>query len=147
MGTTLAPNYANLFVDWFKRKAIAGYPLKPLVWKRFIDYFFCIWTHGEQALEDFKNYLNSIHDTIKFTYEFSQSQIDFLDTTIKFDQDNKLITTIYNKPIDTHLYLEHSSSHPQSVLQKGPYRQYLRLRRICTLDSDFKTNAHKLSTI
>ena len=75
----------------------------------------------------------------------SYTQIDFLDMTVKFGEDRELITTFYNKPTDTHLYLEHSSAHPNSILTKGPYRQYLRLRRICSLDTDFEQNAKKLT--
>ena len=75
----------------------------------------------------------------------SHTQIDFLDTTVKFGPDRELITTLYNKPTDTHLYLEHSSAHHQSVLTKGPYGQYLRLRRICSLDIDFEANAKKVT--
>ena len=145
MGTALAPNYANLFMDRFETKALKGYPLKPLVWKRFIDDIFCIWTHGEESFIDFMKYMNSIHPTIKFTHEVSKYSIDFLDTTVKLNDNRELITTLYNKPTDTHLYLEYSSAHPKNVMDKGPYGQYLRLRRICSLDSDFELNAHKLT--
>ena len=145
MGTSLAPNYANLFMDRFETKALEGYPLKPLTWKRFIDDIFMVWTHGEDSLNKFIEYLNSLHETIKFTHEVSYTQIDFLDTTVKFGQNRELITTLYNKPTDTHLYLEHSSAHPNSILTKGPYGQYLRLRRICSLDTDFELNAYKLT--
>ena len=144
MGTSLAPNYANLFMDRFETKALAGFPLKPLTWKRFIDDCFMVWTHGEESLKNFIEYLNSLHPTIKFTHEMSYTHIDFLDTTVKFDSNRGLITTLFNKPTDTHLYLEYSSAHPQSVLTKGPFGQY-RLRRICTLDSDFEANAKKLT--
>ena len=44
MGTALTPNYANLFMDRFETKALDNYPLKPLIWKRFIDDIFLIWT-------------------------------------------------------------------------------------------------------
>ena len=145
MGTSLAPNYANLFMDRLEIKALAGYPQKPLTWKRFIDDIFLVRTHGEESLKKFFDYLNSLHDTIKFTHEMSYTNIDFLDTTVKVGHDRGLITTLFNKPTDTHLYLEYSSAHPQSVLTKGPFGQYLRLRRICTLDCDFEANAKKLS--
>ena len=115
MGTSLAPNYANLFMDRFETKALAGYPLKPLTWKRFIDDIFLVWTHGEESLKKFIDYLNSLPDTIKFTHEMSYTQIDFLDTTIKFGQDRGLITTLFNKPTDTHLYLEYSSAHYRTL--------------------------------
>ena len=67
MDMALAPNYANLFMDKFRTKTLEQYPLKPLIWKRFIDDIFMIWTHGEQELHKFVEYLNSIHPTIKFT--------------------------------------------------------------------------------
>ena len=31
---------------------------------------------------------------------------------------------LYNKHIDTHLYLEYSSAHPSTVPEKGTYGQY-----------------------
>ena len=144
-GTSLAPNYVNLFMDRFETTALAGFPQKPLTWKQFIDDIFLVWTHGEESLKNFIDYLNSLHETIKFTHEMSYTNIDFLDTTVKFGQNRELITTLFNKPTDTHLYLEYSSAHPQSVLTKGPFGQYLRLRRICTLDCDFEANAKKLT--
>ena len=51
---------------------------------------------------------------------------------------------MYNKPTDTHLYLHYTSAHPSSVMNKSPYGQFLRLRRICTLDEDYQKNADKL---
>ena len=62
MGTSLAPNYANLFMDRLETKALAGFAQKPLTWKRFIDDIFLVWTHGEQSLKNFIDYLNSLHD-------------------------------------------------------------------------------------
>ena len=94
--------------------------IKPLVWKRFIHDIFMVWTHGEGSLNHFIEYLISLHESIKFTHEFSYSDINFLDTTVKFNVNRELITTLYNKPTDTHLYLEYSSAHPSNVLEKGP---------------------------
>ena len=104
MGTSLAPNYANLFMDRFETKALAGYHLKPLTWLRFIDDIFIIWTHGQDSLLEFINYLNSLHPFIKLTHEFSHSSINFLDTTVKFNQEREFIATLYNKPTDTYIY-------------------------------------------
>ena len=145
MDTALAPNYANLFMDRFETKALANFPQKPLIWKRFIGDVFLIWTHGEDSFKEFVNYLNSLHQTIKFTSESSTERMNFLDTTVKLDKDRNLITTLYNKPTDTHLFLDYTSAHPSTVTSKGPYGQYLRLRRICSLDQDFEENADKLT--
>ena len=79
MGTLLAPNYGNLVMDRFETRALAGYHLKPLIWKRFIDDVFMIWTHCKDSLKKFIiEFLNSLHLTIKFTHEFGITSIDFL---------------------------------------------------------------------
>ena len=144
MGTALAPNYANLFMGKFETKALANYHLKPLIWKRFIDDIFIVWTHGQNELNKFVEYLNGLHTTIKFTSECSTKEVSFLDTTVSFDENNKLITALYNKPTDTHLYLHHTSAHPNSVMTKGPYGQFLRLRRICSKEEEYQENSRKL---
>ena len=98
-------------MDRFETKALANWPLKPLLWLRFIDDIWMVWTHGEDQLNEFITYLNSIHPTIKFTHESSLTHINFLDTTVKINQDRELYTTLYEKPTDTHLYLHYTSAH------------------------------------
>ena len=71
MGTKLAPSFANLFMGYFEDKFIYSYRLQPLLWKRFIDDIFFIWTHGEDELLTFVQHLNDCHQTIKFTLETS----------------------------------------------------------------------------
>ena len=43
--------------------------LQSLVWLRYIDNIFFIWTHGEQEIQTFLRSLNNFHTDIKFTYE------------------------------------------------------------------------------
>ena len=131
MGTKLAPSFANLFMGDFEEKFVETYHLQPFLWKRFIDDIFLIWTYGSKELEHFVHYLNTRHDTIKFTCESSQNSIDFLDITIKKSHDNYLETTLYCKPTDTHNYLLYSSEHPRHLLRGIPFSQLLRVRRIC----------------
>ena len=44
---------------------------------------------------------------------------------------------LYTKPTDTHNYLHFKSSHPGHTKRGGPYGQFLRIRRNCTLDEDY----------
>ena len=46
-------------------------------------------------------------------------------------------TTIYYKDTDTHTYLHHQPSHPSHCKKGLPHSQLLRLRRLCSEDSDF----------
>ena len=128
MGTAVAPNYANLFMDRFETKALENYPLKPLIWKRLIDDIFLIWTHGEDSLKDFVHYLNQLHPTIKFTSETSTESINFLGTTVKLDSSRHIITTLYNKPTDTHLFLYYSSAQKRSIWPISQVKEDLHTR-------------------
>ena len=40
MGTKMAPNYANLFMGALESKLLSLYPVKPLIWLRYIDHIF-----------------------------------------------------------------------------------------------------------
>ena len=88
MGTRMAPFYANLFMGNFEQLAIENAPVKPFVWWWYIDDIFVIWTEGEHNLKIFINYINSIHPTIKFTHEYSNSSnqsLPFLDVQVHLD--------------------------------------------------------------
>ena len=60
-------------------------PKKPIIWKRFIDDIFLVWTHTAQELEVFMDNLNSFHPTIKFTKEVNEYGLAFLDTFVYKD--------------------------------------------------------------
>ena len=141
MGTRLAPSLANLFMDRLERRMLDGYPLKPMVWFRFIDDIFYSWCHGENEHKKWLDHLNSQHEKIKFTAEWSKNQINFLDTTIKIDQSGKLIADLYKKPTDSNSYLNYNSAHPPNCKKSLPYSQLLRIKRICTKQTDFEKHA------
>ena len=71
MGNPCAPPLAILFLDHFETKALAASPLKPAFLARYIDDYAGIWTHGQQALEEFLTFMNSQHPNLSFTMEHS----------------------------------------------------------------------------
>ena len=143
MGTRVAPSLANLFMNSLENKMIQSYDKKPKVWLRYIDDIFYIWEHGEDELTKWLEHLNNFHKTIKFTNEWSHTKINFLDTTVKVNIDNKLYTDLYVKPTDTNSYLNYNSAHPPNCKNSLPYSQFLRIKRICTKDSDYLKNIEK----
>ncbi len=60
----------------------------------------------------------------------------FLDTKVII-KNNHIITDLYQKPTDSHNYLMYDSAHPQSCKDSIPYSQLLRIRWICSEESDF----------
>ena len=80
--------------------------------------------------------VNSFHPALKYTGEISDDSLSFLDIKISIEG-NDLCTSVYYKPTDSHSYLLYSSSHPSHVKNSIPFSQFLRLRRLCSDDSDF----------
>ena len=143
MGTRMAPAFANLFMGEFERKVLEGYVDKPFLWLRYIDDILMVWTQGNEKLDSFIAYLNSIHPTIKFTSERSTTSIPFFDVKILLEN-GKIETDLYCKPTDKHQYflVLHSSSHPYHTKKSIPTA--LRLRRICSKDEFFDTRSTEL---
>ena len=59
MGTKMAPSYANLFMGFVEQDLLSRSAKKPLVWFRYIDDIFFIWTHGQEALDEFLQFCNN----------------------------------------------------------------------------------------
>ena len=77
------------------------------MWLRYLDESFCIWIQGYQNLNELFHYINSLHPTIKFTMDYSITEINFLGVTVT-KVCNKLETDLYCKPNDTHQHLTHN---------------------------------------
>ena len=86
MGSPCSPNYANLFMGKFEEDFVYNNnPFSTLIrcWFRFIDDVFCIFTGTSDQLQEFKSYINSRMQAIKFTLEHSLESISFLDVVVK----------------------------------------------------------------
>jgi hypothetical protein len=75
MGTKMAPAYANLFMGTLEPKLISKAADKIQMWK------IIIWTGSDTQLEEYMSKINSIHPTIKFTYESDDQELTFLYVT------------------------------------------------------------------
>ena len=144
MGTRLAPSYANLFMDYFERHHVYTYRIQPLLWRRYIDDIFMIWTENLTELQNFVDHLNQCIPSINFETNISESEINFLDVKVRI-KDNKITSSLYTKDTDTLSYLDYSSCHPVSCKKSIPYSQFLRLRRICSNEDDFVLQCKKLA--
>ena len=146
MGTRMAPTYANLYMGYLENELLDKSPLKPLVWKRYIDDIFFLWTHGVNKLNDFLQQCNSFDPHIKFEQTFSPTTIPFLDVHVII-KEGKIETDLYTKPTDTHQYLNWTSYHPRHTKTAIPYSLALRLRRICPNDHYFENRVKDLHNI
>ena len=143
IGTKFAPPYACLFMDRVETEFLNKELIKPWVWLRYIDDIFFVWTAGERQLQLFLERLNSFHPDLKFTHEMSKSSVNFLDLVVKLEG-NELVTDLYCKPTDCHQFLEYNSAHPIHTKRSIVYSQGLRIKRLCTKESDFEKHSKEM---
>ena len=108
-----------------------------------IDDIFLIWNGTKTEFDDFFKKINECHPSIKFEYEMSKTEINFLDTTV-FKVDNKLRTKVYVEPTNRQSYLHSKSEHPNSTKKSIAYSQALRFNKICYNRSDLHNNCKRL---
>ena len=148
MGTRMAPSYANLFMAWLEGPLLSSSGSEDLLlWRRFIDDIFLVWKGTSASLTAFLNHLNTIHNTIKFTYTVHPSSVDFMDLTIykgpRFQGVGRLDVKPFFKAVNKFCYLHYSSSHPRTLfsgIAKGEFTRAARhstnllsYRETCTL--------------
>ena len=138
MGTKCAPSYVIIFMGKLESHFLATRQLVPLVWWRYIDDIFMICPHSIEELYSFLTGLNEVHPSIKFTSNFSQTHVSFLDVLITKDINGNLETGLYTKPTDAHLYLHYDPFHPLQQKKSIPFSQAIRLRRICSTPDRYR---------
>ena len=105
MGSLVSPIVANLYMEYFERKACST-ASTPRLWMRYVDDTFVI--QQEDQKQSFLDHINKVDPVIKFTVEDNQENgaIPFLDTLLKPEADNSLSITVYRKPMHTDQYLK-----------------------------------------
>ena len=149
----MAPNYANLFIDNFEQNLQRDYSqktgLSPLVWFRFSEDIFFIWTSNKDSFDHFiyftQNYSKSknMKSEIKSEIHLSIYEIHFLDVTVCLKH-GKLRTTLFTYRTHSYFHLNISSCHPSHVLKNMLKEQFTRLRRVCSRKSGNQLNSEVL---
>ena len=145
VGTKFAPPYACIFMDQVETDFLQTQKFQPLVWFRYIDDIFFIWTHGEENLREFLEEFNKFHPNIKFTHEFSEENVTFLDLNVKLSN-GSISTGLHIKPTDRHQYLHFSSAHPDHTKSSIIYSQALRVSRVCSFEEDYINHTKEMKS-
>ena len=146
MGSRLGPNYACLFVGHVDEQIFQQYPgKKPDLYKRYIDDIAGAASCSKNKLDNFAEFINNFHPSLKFTWAISDNQLPFLDLLLK-PTPQGLTTSIHYKETDSHSYITYTLSHPVRCKNSVPYSQFLRLRRICSDENDYKTKSKEMAS-
>ena len=72
IGANFAPPYACIYMDRVKQDFSETQELQPLLWLRFTDEIFFIWTHGKKELKKFMEKFNKLHvDGMQFHQQWN----------------------------------------------------------------------------
>ncbi len=135
MGSPVSAVVANLYMEFFDEEALNSAPVKPILWKRYVDDTFCIVRKGSE--KHLLDHLNSVRPSIKFTME---SEEDSKDCLLKRERvcDGMLTSTVYRKFTHTDRYL-HFKSHHLNHVKRGVVRcLYQRARRVTNMSENLK---------
>ena len=119
---------------------------KPELYRRYIDDCIGATSSTREDLNQFITAVNSFHPTLKYTWEIPDTSLAFLDIKVSIEG-NGLCTSVHYKPTDSHSYLLYSSSHPSRVKNSILYSQFLRLRRLCSDDSNFSLKSEEMCDV
>jgi hypothetical protein len=152
MGMSPAPTITNLYVAIYERDHII--PLVGvkyfLFYKRFIDDGFAVWLHDKDPTtnasnwNDFKACINAMG--LNWTFKSPRKKLTFMDMTIQVEGE-KIVTTIYAKPLALYQYIPPNSCHPHGVLTGLIFGQILWIyqhaltARTLTKNSPYSTHA------
>ncbi|XP_015118793.1 uncharacterized protein LOC107042307 [Diachasma alloeum] len=102
MCSPISPIIANIFMEHFENEVLKSAAQKPNMWFRYVDATFVIWPHGRSGLNQFLEFLNAQHPSIKFTMGIEQNGcLPFLDVLVLRNKDVTLAHQVYRKPTHT----------------------------------------------
>ena len=97
---------------------------------RYPNNYFVVWNGSTERLDSFHQFSNSSDEGLKFTMKIAKGSLCFLDLQISV-VNYKLVTTVYSKPNDRHLYLQSNSCHNPKAIDIIQKVVALRIRGIC----------------
>lgn len=141
MGRKYSPAYADIYMAEWEESAFQKCNLLPLLYLRYLDDIFGIWSGTQSDFEIFLAILNQHHPKIKLKCNLQLERVEFLDTQVFFvpiphSSDKKLATKVFFKETDRHALLHKSSYHPAHTFRGLIKSQLIRFHRICSYPDD-----------
>ena len=137
MGTPPAPPYATIYYGIHEKNFLPKHNKHVIFYKRFIDDVFGIWIPhpnpqtDAQLWDEFKKSMNAFPG-LTWEFEDPSDKVNFMDLSITI-QNRHVSTSLFEKPLNLHLYIPPHSAHPPGLL---PGIVHSTLFRIFTLCSD-----------
>ena len=111
MGSPVSAVIANMVMEDVEQRALATSPVKPFLWKRYVDDVISVVSGNE--VESLLSHLNSVEPSIQFTLEHEKDRhLPFIDLNVYRGEQGNSETSVYRKSTHTDNYLAFDSHHP-----------------------------------
>lgn len=140
MGAPPAPPWANLYYSICEERFLPRFSENLMDYSRFIDDVLGIWMITDAATNDatWNDFCQAMNDT-EFSLEWIVSplsqKVDYMDLTITI-QGDKLVTTLFEKASNFHLYIPPHSCHPPGLLRGMVFGMMNRIFTLCSSEDD-----------
>ena len=109
-------------------------------WQRFLGDCFLNWNTKIDTANNIVNILNSLHLSIKFEEYTNDTEVNYLDITIRKKENGKIMTDLFQKLTDSHHYIPFNSCNASQTKRNTPFNS---ARRICTIvDEETSIDEH-----
>ena len=150
MGNHLAPPMAIIFMSRLESLALSDFPLKPLLYRRYIDDCIIIWLFGVASFLRFVEHLNSRHPHIRFTADYTcpanSHTISYLNLSISCSS-GKLDWELFVKPSHSGVHLSYLSSLPLDTKIAVANNQFSRAIANSTTEDGRQRSIAKITTL
>ena len=140
MGSQASPEICDIVMYDLENRIIST-ERNILKWLRYRDDILLLYTGTKDELLGLVARLNKIHPFLKFTADFSYTEVTYLDLKIfkgpRFIKEHRLDTKIHTKTTETFQYLERSSAHPLATFKGFIKGEVIRYARLCNSETDF----------
>ena len=98
----------------------------------------------ETEAPHFVDWMNTLWEGLNFTYEWSNTEINYIDVKLVVTEDRRLETDRFVKPTNPQLFLHFKSNHPRSCFKGIVYGYALGVKMICSREEDVEKHMKKL---
>jgi hypothetical protein len=140
MGTPPAPPYATIYYAAHEEGLLQRHQSHLVYYKRFIDDVIGIYLRDPDPTVDednWKRLQTDMNGADGLEWEFSKRSqcVDFMDLTVSI-QNRRIVTTLFEKPLNLHLYIPPHSAHPPGLLPGIVFGTLFRIFTLCSNPDD-----------
>jgi hypothetical protein len=147
MGTPPSPPWTNIYYSLCEGHFLPLFQENLVFYKRFIDDVLGIWIVTDPATNSklwasFQRHMNEELYGLEWIVSPPSQKVYFMDLTLSIF-DNKIVTTLYEKPSNFHLYIPPHSSHPPGLLRGMAHGMINRIHTLCSAEDDKRARTIK----